>query len=97
MLAYENFVFVLGSDKDYKMGTFVNEECFLQPFLSKNMWPNAVIQETSLEAHIRGVMNRFVRTGSVNKEKSPARPSVSEEVVDDLRRIKISSAVPVAK
>ena len=41
---------------------------------------------TSLEAHIRDVINRFVRTGNVDKGKSPARPSVSEKVVDDLRR-----------
>ena len=45
---------------------------------------NLIIQETSLEAHIRGVMNRFVQTGRVNKEKSCGRPSVSEEVVDNL-------------
>ena len=46
-----------------------------------------IIQETSLEIHIRDVINRFVRTGSVDKRKSPGRPSVSEEVVDDLRRL----------
>mgnify|MGYP005985839749 CR=1 FL=1 len=56
-------------------------------------------QKTSLEAHIRDVINSFVRTGSVDKRKSPGRPSISEEVVDDLRREsanifdKISSAV----
>ena len=44
------------------------------------------IQETSLEAHIRDVINRFVRTGSVNKEKFPRKPSVSEVVVDDFRQ-----------
>ena len=40
-----------------------------------------------LEADIRGVINIFVRTGSVNKEKSRGRSSLSEEVVDDLRRL----------
>ena len=62
---------------------------------SKNIWSNTmirdlIIQETSLEAHITDVINRFVRTGSVDKRKSPGRPSVSEEVVnnlDDLSRI----------
>ena len=43
-----------------------------------------IIQETSLDAHIRDIINRFVRTGSVNKEKSRGKPSVSE---DDLRRL----------
>ena len=46
-----------------------------------------IIQETSLEAHIRVVINRFVRTSRVDKGKSLGRPSVSEEVVDDLRRL----------
>ena len=46
-----------------------------------------LIQETSSEAHIRDVINRFVRIDSVNKEKSRERSSVSEEVVDDLRRL----------
>ena len=50
-------------------------------------YPDLQIQETSLEAHIRAVINRFVRTGSANKGKSPGRPSVSEEVFDDLRRL----------
>ena len=45
-----------------------------------------IIQETSLEAHTGDVINRFVRTGNVNKGSSPGRPSVSEEV-DDLRRL----------
>ena len=44
-------------------------------------------QEISLAAHIRDVINIFVRTGCVNKGKSPGRPSVSEKVVDDLRRL----------
>ena len=39
------------------------------------------------EVHIRNIINRFVRTGSVDKGKSPGRPSVSEEVVDDLSRL----------
>ena len=46
------------------------------------------IQETSLEVDVRYVINRFVRTGSVNKGKSSGRLSVSEGVVD-----KIVSAV----
>ena len=45
-----------------------------------------IIQETSLEAHIRDVINRFVRTGSVDKFESAGTSSVSEEL-DDLRRL----------
>ena len=69
---------------------FVNEECVYsvtackQEYLVK--YRDLIIQETSLEGDIRDVINRFVRTGSVNKEKSRGRPSVSEKVVDDLRR-----------
>ena len=40
-----------------------------------------VIQETSLEPHVRDVINRFIRT--VDKGKSRGRPSVSGKVVDD--------------
>ena len=66
------------------------------------------IQETSLEAHIRDAINRFVRIGGVNSGKSPGRPSASEEVVGDLRqrleqnpqkslrRLSQQSRVPVA-
>ena len=79
-------------------GIFVSEECVYsaiacnQEYLAK--YPDLKIQETSLEVHIRDVINRFVRTGSVDKGKSPRRPSVSEEVVGDLRRLdKIFSAL----
>ena len=46
-----------------------------------------IIQEAWLQAHISDISDRFVRTGSVDKGKSPGRPSVSEEVVDDSRRL----------
>ena len=45
------------------------------------------MQELSLEAHIRDVSNRFVRSGKVHKGKSRGRPSLSEKVVDYLRRL----------
>ena len=57
-----------------------------QEYLAK--YCDLIIQETSLEAHIRDVINTFVRTDSANKMKSSCgRSSVSEEVVDDLRRL----------
>ena len=71
----------------YPNGTFVNGECVYsvtfckEEYLSK--YPDLQIQETSLEAHIEDVVNRFVRTCSVNKGKSPGRSSVS----DELRRL----------
>ena len=66
------------------------------------------IQETSLKAHIRDVINIFLRIDSINKGKSPRRPSLFEEVVDDLRRLERNpqtsliilsqqTGVPVAK
>ena len=54
---------------------------FKQEYLTK--YSDLIIQETSLEAHIRDVINRFVRTGSVNKRKSLGKPSVIEQVVDN--------------
>ena len=68
---------------------FVNEQFSVtackQECLAK--YRDLIIQETSLEADIRDIVNRFVRTASVNKEKSRGRPSVSEEVVDDLTQL----------
>ncbi|KAJ3650075.1 hypothetical protein Zmor_021783 [Zophobas morio] len=75
----------------YPNGTFVNGECMYsvtvckQKFLPK--YRDLIIQETSLKAHIKDVINRFVQTSSVDKGKSPRRPSVSEEVVDDFKRL----------
>ncbi|KAJ3651752.1 hypothetical protein Zmor_017770 [Zophobas morio] len=75
----------------YHNGIFVSGEwAYLviackQQYLAK--YPDLQIQENSLQAHIRDLMNRFARIGSVNKEKSPGRPSVFHEVVDDLRRL----------
>ena len=72
---------------------FVNGECVHSVTACKQeylaIYSDLQIQETSLEAHIRGdVINRFVRTGNLNKGKSPGRLSVSEEVVDDFSRIR---------
>ncbi|KAJ3650158.1 hypothetical protein Zmor_021863 [Zophobas morio] len=73
----------------YRNGTFVDEAWLYSVAACKQEYlanyPDLEIQETSLEAHIRDVINRFVRTGNVNKGKSSGRPAVSEEVVDDLR------------
>ncbi|KAJ3659148.1 hypothetical protein Zmor_010853 [Zophobas morio] len=72
-------------------GTFENEEWVYSGTACKQeyraKYRDLIIQETSLEAHIKDVINRLVRTGSVDNEKSPGRPSVSEQVVDDLRRL----------
>ena len=60
----------------YRNGTIVKEECAFcnlskQEYLTK--YPDFQIQETSLEAHIRGdVINIFARNGNLNKgESSP--------------------------
>ena len=71
----------------YHNGTVVNEEVVYsvtackQEYLAK--YSDLIIQETWLEAHIRDIINTFVRTGSVNKGKYPGTPSVSEEIVDN--------------
>ena len=72
MFAYENFVFVQGTEDREK--TLLNREwvhsvtACKQEYLAK--YPDLQIQETSLETHIRGdVINRFVRTGNLNKGK----------------------------
>ena len=75
----------------YRSGAFLNGELVYSVTVCKQeylvKYPDLQIQETSLKVYIRDVINRFVRTGSVNKRKSPGRPSVSDEVVDDLRRL----------
>ena len=77
MLTYEKFVFVLGSE-DRENGLFCST-CYV--------WPNTLFCKfKKLEAYIKDVINEFVQSGSVNKEKSPGRPCVSGEVVDDLKR-----------
>ncbi|KAJ3662408.1 hypothetical protein Zmor_006758 [Zophobas morio] len=73
----------------YRNGTFVDGAWLYSVAACKQEYlanyPDLEIQETSLKAHIRDVINRFVRTSNVNKGKSSGRPAVSEEVVDDLR------------
>ena len=72
---------------------FVNEEWLYsvtackQEYLVK--YRDLIIQETSLKAHIRDVINRFVRTGSINKEKSRGRLHLRKLLMiwDDLSRI----------
>mgnify|MGYP005986187237 CR=1 FL=1 len=92
------FVFVLGNDdilfiviSYYRNRTFGNGEWVysVTACKQKNLakYRDLIIQETSLEARIRHVINKFVRIGSVDKGKSPRRPSASEEVIDDLRRL----------
>ena len=75
----------------YRNETFVNEEFVYSVTACKQeylaQYRDLIVQETSLKAHIRDVINRFVRTGSVHKGKSPGRPSISEEVVDNLKRL----------
>ena len=56
-----------------------------------------IIQETSLEADIRDVINSFVPTGSVDKGKSRGRPSVSEEVVDGLRPLEQNPQISLTR
>jgi hypothetical protein len=49
-------------------------------------YPNIEIQETSLVAHIRNVIDKFIRTGRLNKGKPIGIPSIYEKVVKDLRQ-----------
>mgnify|MGYP005985700603 CR=1 FL=1 len=81
----------------YRNGTFVSGECLYsvtackQEYLAKYL--DLIIQEASLDDHIRHVINRLVPTGSVDKGKSPGRPSVSTNI---LTRFPQQSGVPVA-
>ena len=47
-------------------------------------FPEIEIQEASLFNHIRDVINRFVRTGNVSKDKLTEKPPVSNYIVDHL-------------
>lgn len=73
----------------YRNGTLINGEWIYSVEACKNeylaKYPDVQILESSLKAHIRDVMNRFMQTGNVSKGKSPGRPQVSQEVVEDLR------------
>ena len=74
----------------YRNGTFVDRECVYSVTVCKQeylvKYPDLQIQETSLEAHIKNAINRFVWIGGANKGKSPGRPSVSENVVTSLKQ-----------
>ncbi|KAJ3661413.1 hypothetical protein Zmor_005808 [Zophobas morio] len=48
-------------------------------------FPELNIEEQSLMTHIKRIVDRFNSTGNVSQGKSPGRPPVSEEVVEDLR------------
>jgi hypothetical protein len=45
----------------------------------------------SLAAHIHRIVNCFVTTGSVEKEKSSGRPKVMEDVVEYTRSFRSTS------
>ena len=98
MLGSENSEMVYSVEQDtfivmsyYRNETFVNGECVYsvtacqQEYLYK--YRDLIIQNSrNIVRGIRDVINRFVRTGSVDKEKSPGKPSVFEDVVDDLTK-----------
>ncbi|CAG9822325.1 unnamed protein product [Phaedon cochleariae] len=73
----------------YRNGTFINGGWSYSVVACKDeylaKYSNVQIQEFSLKAHIRTVMNRFIQNGNVNKKKSTGRPQISEEVVENLR------------
>ena len=70
---------------------FVNEEFVYsvtackKEYLTK--YRDLMIQETSLKAHTRDVINRFVQTGSINKGKSRGRLRQLLMIWDDLSRM----------
>jgi hypothetical protein len=48
-------------------------------------YPEQNVLEKSLAAHTHRIVNRFVTTGSIEKEKSSGRPKVIEDVVENIR------------
>ena len=84
----------------YRNGRSGNEQCVYSITACKHeylaKYPDLQMQETWLEANIRDVINTFVRTGSVDKGKSPGGSSVSEEV-DDLRRLDQNSQTSLTR
>jgi hypothetical protein len=48
-------------------------------------YPGIDIEEQTLMAHIRKIVDRFEATRNVSKGKSQGRPQVREEVAEDLR------------
>jgi hypothetical protein len=53
---------------------------FSQNFQMTTSWKQILIP------HIRTIMDRFVATGSVEKDKSEGRPPVNEEIIEDIRQ-----------
>jgi hypothetical protein len=47
--------------------------------------PDQNVLEKSLAAHIHRIVNRFITTGSVEKEKSSGLPKVIEDVNENIR------------
>mgnify|MGYP005985439015 CR=1 FL=1 len=84
MIQDQNNIIVVFKTLDTCIGTKIK---YKDRENSQTEYRDLIIQETSLEAHIRDVINRFVRTRRVDKGKSPGRRSLSEEVVDELRRL----------
>jgi hypothetical protein len=96
----------------FRNGTFINGGWSYSVVACKDeylaKYPNVQIQESSLKAHIRTVINRFIQTGNVNEKKSTGRPQISEEIVEDLRarveqnpqtslkRLSLQSGVPLS-
>jgi hypothetical protein len=74
----------------YRNGTLQNAEWVYsinackEEFFAK--FPNDNIVEANLIPHIRRIVDRFVATGSVKKDKSDGRPSVNEEIIEDFRQ-----------
>jgi hypothetical protein len=42
--------------------------------------------KANLIPHIRTIMDRFVATGSVEKDESEGRPPLNEEIIEDFRQ-----------
>jgi hypothetical protein len=69
-----------------KTGNGYSVEACKNEYLAK--FPRIDIEEEeSLLAPIRRIVDRFNKTGNVSKKKSPVRPQVSEEIVEDLSKV----------
>jgi hypothetical protein len=66
-------------DEEWTYSVQASKEEFLAKYLHQN------VLEKCLTAHIHGIFNRFVTTGSVEKGKSSGRPKVMENVVENIR------------
>jgi hypothetical protein len=54
-------------------------------------FPNKIVAETALHHHVRQIVERFRKTGSVMKRKFIGRPQTDQNVVDQVEELVVEN------